>query len=56
MDNPKPLSTLGSQHTGRRQAKRKNSTQNTKKMSRTGPTKNKGEHMCSQRVRSSCFL
>jgi hypothetical protein len=30
MDNPEKLATLGTQHTGRRQTKHKNTTQRTK--------------------------
>jgi hypothetical protein len=40
MDNPETLATLGSQDTGQRQTKQKNTTQKTKKMSNTDTTKN----------------
>jgi len=40
MDNPETLATLGTQDTGRRQAKHKSTIQKIKKMSNTGPTKN----------------
>jgi hypothetical protein len=36
------LATLGTQGTGRRQTKQKNTTQKTKKMSNIDPTKNGG--------------
>ena len=42
MDNPEILATLGTQDTRRRQTKTKNTTQKTKKMSNTDPTKNRG--------------
>jgi hypothetical protein len=43
MDNPETLVTMGTQDTGRRQAKHKSITQNTKAMSNTDPTKNGNE-------------
>jgi hypothetical protein len=43
IDNPETLSTLGTQATGRRQRKQKNTTQKTKMMSNTDPTKTGGE-------------
>jgi len=46
MDNPETLTTLGSQDTGRRQTKEKNTTQKTKKMSNTDPPTNGDEPMC----------
>ena len=45
MDNPETLATLGSQDTGQRQTKQKNTTQKTKKMSNTDTTKTSGEPM-----------
>jgi len=41
MDNPETLTTLGTQDTGRRQTKH-NTTQKTKMMSNTDPTKKRG--------------
>ena len=45
IDNPETLSTLGTQ--GRRQRKQKITTQKTKIMSNTDPTKTGGEHIYS---------
>jgi hypothetical protein len=45
MDNPQPLATLDTQHTGRRQTKHKYITQKVNRMSNTDPTKNGGEPM-----------
>ena len=42
MDNPEKLASLGTQNLGQRQTKQKNTTQKTKKMSNTDPTKNQG--------------
>ena len=45
MDNPEPLATLGTQDTGRRQTEQQqkhNTTQKTKKMSTTVPTRKPG--------------
>jgi len=42
MYNPEKLPTFGTQDTGRRQTTQKNTTQKTKKMSNTNPTKNWG--------------
>jgi len=42
MDNPENLATKGTQDTGRRQIKHKNTTQKTKTMSIPDPTKNPG--------------
>jgi len=38
------------------QKQKQNTTQKTKKMSGTNPTKNWGEPMCSRRVSNSCLL
>ena len=42
MDNPETLATWGTQDTGRRQTKHKNTTQKNKKMSHTDNTKDRG--------------
>ena len=42
MDNPETLTTLGTQDTGRRQTKHKNTTHRAKKMSNTDPNKHRG--------------
>ena len=48
MDNPETLPTLGKQDTGRRKEKKekkttiKNTAQETKRMSNTDPTRNRG--------------
>ena len=56
IDNPETLSTLGTQATGRRQRKQKNTTQKTKMMSNTDPTKTGGEQqLYSRMVSSSCL-
>ena len=41
MDNPETLATLGTQDTGRRQTKQKNTAYKTKMTSNTDPTKNR---------------
>jgi len=42
MDNPETLATLGTQDTGRRQIKQKNTRQKIQKVSNMDPTKNWG--------------
>jgi len=42
MDNPERLAKLGTQDTGRRQTKHKDTTQKTKNISNTDPTKYRG--------------
>jgi len=42
MNNPETMATLGTQETGRRQIKHKDTTQKTKKMSQTDVTENWG--------------
>ena len=39
MNNPRPMTALGTQDTGRRQIKHKNTKEKTKNMSNTDPTK-----------------
>ena len=46
MNNPETLATLGTQDTGPRQAKRKNTTHNTKKMNHTDTIKKTGVNPC----------
>jgi len=46
MDNPETLATLDTQDQGRSQTKHKNTTQKTKTISNTDPTKNRGEFRC----------
>jgi len=55
MDNPETLATLGIQDTGQRQRKQeKNTTQKTKMMSSTDPTKTiRGEPRGSRKLSSS---
>jgi len=42
MDDPEKLATLGTQDTGRRQAKQKNKNTEAKKMSNSDPSKIRG--------------
>ena len=42
MNNPETLAALGIQDTGQRQAKKNHTTQKTKKMSNSDPTKEQG--------------
>jgi hypothetical protein len=55
MDNPEKLATVGTQDTGRRQIKHKNTTQKAKKMSNTDIPKTGSDLMFSRRINSSCF-
>ena len=56
MDNLETLVTLGTQDTGRRQAKQKTQHRKLKRWETQSSPKTAGEPRCSQRVSSSCFL
>jgi hypothetical protein len=55
MNKPEQLATLCTQSTGHRRktSNTKHTTQKTKKMRNTDPTKNMGEHRCPLRVSNS---